>query len=452
MMSVFWRLYRLIPVMERMRNLFYILIIAQTLGCTHLAAQNFPVYNSYYINPYLYNPAEAASDYTHIFVNHRQQWMNIEGAPVLTTVNFNTMLDNSRSAVGVKMSSFKRGLLNTSDVTLTYAYGIGLSQTSRLYFAMSGGAITNNINLDEADLSDPAVANYLADNIQPAANFGFMLKSESGFNFGVALPQLFTPKFNSTASFENTTVSPMDNVILSAYYRKRLSGKMVNRKRKGVNQKVKTDESYAPLEVYVLYKYAKAGNSQAEAMVKLNLSQNFWLGAGYRQSYGMSGSLGLSVKKFLLSYSYEPGSQPEPAFSQGTHEIQLGLKLGSLKTFRKKSPVLLSRLRQQTEHRSSRFKQEIPPLNSGIQLTTVARTKYYVVIKVFSDFTSADKYKKELRGEKFNANVFYYEKDRKYYVHILETEKSSEAHQEVRNLKTYTKLNTAKVLTIEPKK
>jgi hypothetical protein len=199
------------------------------------------------------------------------------------------------------------------------------------------------------------VVNYLANNIQPAANFGFMIKSESGFNFGVALPQLFTPKFNSTSSFENTAVSPMDNAIVSAYYRKKLAGKMVNRRRKGVNRKVKTEESYSPLEFYLMYKYAKVGNSQAEAMVKLNLSQNLWLGAGYRQSYGMTGSFGLSIKRFLLSYSYEPGNQPEPAFSQGTHEIQLGLRLGDLKSFRKKSPVLLSRLRQQAEQHSSRL-------------------------------------------------------------------------------------------------
>ena len=437
--------------MQRMRIFFYTLIIAESLSFTLLSAQNFPVYNSYYINPFLYNPAEAASEYTYIFANHRQQWMNIEGAPVLTTVNFNTMLDDTRSGLGFKMSSFKRGLLSTSDVTLTYAYGIGLSENSRLYFALSGGAITNNINLDEADLSDPAVTNYLADNIQPAANFGFMLKSESGFNFGMALPQLFSPRYNSASSFENTSPSPFENVIVSAYYRKKLSGKMANRRRKGVNRKIKTEGHYAPLEFYLMYKYAEAGNSQAEAMVKLNLSQNLWVGAAYRQSYGFSGSLGLAISKFLLSYSYEPGNQPEPAFSQGTHEIQLGLRLGELKSFRKKSPVLLSILRQQTIERSSRFKQEIPPLNGTIQRTSVTKAKNYVVIKVFADFTAADKYKRELRNDKFNANVFYYEKDRRYYVHILETEKSSEAHQEARNLKTYTKLKTARVMTIEPK-
>ena len=438
--------------MKRMRNLFYALLVGQTLALTVSNAQNFPVYNSYYVNPYLYNPAEAASPYTSIFVNHRQQWMNIEGAPVLTTVTFNTTLDNTRSAFGVKVSSFKRGLLNTSDAMLTYAYGIGISKNSKLYFALSGGAITNNINLDEADLSDPAVTNYLANNFQPAGNFGLMIKSESGFNFGLAVPQLFPPKFNSESNFQNTSVSPMDNAIISAYYRRKMSAKMVERKRKGVSQKVMDEESYAPLEFYALYKYSKAGNSQAEALVKLNLSEHFWLAAGYRQSYGMSGSLGVSASKFLLSYSYEPGNQPEPAFSQGTHEIQIGLRVGTVKSFRKRSPVLLSRLRQQAIQRTSRFKQEVPPLNSNIQLTTVSKTKYFVVVKVFADFTAADKYKQELRGEKFNANLFYYEKDGKYYVHVLETEKASEAHQEVRNLKTYTDLNTARVLTIEPKK
>jgi type IX secretion system PorP/SprF family membrane protein len=435
-----------------MRKLFYALLIAPPLCCSGAFAQNFPVYNSYSVNPYLYNPAEAASDYTYVFVNHRQQWMNIEGAPVLSTLNVNTMLDNSHAALGLKLSSYQRGLLTTTDATVTYAYGLGLSEKSRLYFAMSAGAISNEIDVDQGDAGDPAVSNYLANNIQPAANFGMAIKSESGFNFGIALPQLFAPKFNSATSFENTAVSPLDNVIVSAYYRKKVSGKMVNRRRKGVNQKVKTDESYAPLELWLLYKYAKAGNSQAEAMVKLNLSEHLWLGAAYRQYYGLSGSLGLNFGKFLLSYSYEPGNQPEPAFSMGTHEVQLGLRLGSLKSFRKKSPVLLSRLRQLAPQHSSRFKSDIPSLNSGIQLTTAATTKYYVVIKVFADFNSADKYKQELRKDKFNANVFYFEKDRKYYVHILETEKASEAHQEVRNLKTYTKLKTARVLTIEPKK
>src|SRR5687768_13730369 len=114
--------------MKRMRGLFFFLVIAQVLSGQVGRAQNFTVYNSYYINPYLYNPAEAATEFAYVFVNHRQQWMNIEGAPALTTVNFNTMLDNSHSAIGVKLSTFKRGLLNTSDASFTYAYGIAFNE------------------------------------------------------------------------------------------------------------------------------------------------------------------------------------------------------------------------------------------------------------------------------------------------------------------------------------
>jgi type IX secretion system PorP/SprF family membrane protein len=430
-----------------MRNFFYVLLAVQCFAYSNLHAQNFPVYNSYYINPYLYNPAEVASDYTCIFVNHRQQWMNIEGAPVLTTVNLTTLLNETRAGIGIRGSSFKRGLLSTTDFVLSYAYGIPLNQKSLLFFGLSGGAISNTIDITNVDPNDPAIANYLANNIQPAANFGILLRSASGVNLGIALPQLFTPKFNSTTAFENTAVSPFDNVIVSAYYKKKVEGKIVTRIRKGVRTRVKTNDSYAPLEFYTLYKYSKSGTSQFEVMGKLNLSENFWLGASYRQSYGVTGSLGFMISKFLLSYSYEPGNQPEPAFSKGTHEIQLGLRLGEARKFRRAAPVFRSTLKAQTEQHSARFqhKEEDP---DDIHLKQNSKKKSYVVIRSFADFTSADAYKRKLIEQKYNANVFYNEGDKKYHVHVFETQKSSEAHEEARNLKNYSKLKGARVLTI----
>jgi hypothetical protein len=70
------------------------------------------------------------------------------------------------------------------------------------------------------------------------------------------------------------------------------------------------------------------------------------------------------------------------------------------------------------------------------------------VIKVFNDFTAADVYKKKLIAEKFNAEIFYNPQDKKYYVHVLETVKAAEAHEEVKNLKLYTKLKEARVLIV----
>jgi len=180
-----------------------------------------------------------------------------------------------------------------------------------------------------------------------------------------------------------------------------------------VRSKVKTKESYAPLEFYAIYKYAKAGNSQIELMTKLNASENFWIGAGYRFAYGFTGSIGLSYGKFLMAYSYELGSQPQPGFSKGTHEVQLGLRLGEVKKFKRTTPLLRSTIKTTTESHVARFQQsnEDPDKIAAEE----SKKKFYVVVNAFADFNSADTYKKKLIDQKYNANVFYYEKDRKYY-------------------------------------
>ncbi|HEY3404250.1 MAG TPA: PorP/SprF family type IX secretion system membrane protein [Ohtaekwangia sp.] len=420
--------------------------------CGHFAfAQNYPVYNSFYINPYLYNPAEAATDFTYVYLHHRQQWMGVDGAPSLSAITFNTMFNESRAGVGAKISSYTRGILTSNDITVSYAYGIPVSQKSSLTFGLSGGVISNTIDINEvSDPNDPVIANYLANNLQPVANFGMLLRTSTGVNLGVALPQLFTPKFSSESSFSSTAVSPFDNIFITAYYKRKVEGKIVNRKKGGMRSRVKTKESIAPLELYLNYKYSAAGNNQLEALLKFNLSQNFWLGASYRMPYGFTGNLGINVQRFIFSYSYEPNSQPEAGFSQGTHEVALGLRLGEQKKFKRNAPMLRSTLRTTSQQHTARFQESVEDPDN-ISREEVTKKKYYVIIRAFADFTQADAFKKKLITEKYNANVYYHEKDKKYYVHVLETSKSSEAHEEARNLKNYTKLKSATVLTVETK-
>ena len=305
-----------------MRDFFNFIIATFFLLCsfayTPLHAQNFPVYNSYYVNPFLYNPAEALTEYTQVFALHRQQWMNIEGAPTVSALTFNTLLNESRAGLGGKFSSYKRGLLNTTDVTLSYAYGIPVGQKNWLFLGLSGGAITNSIDLTNiSDPNDPAIANYMANNIQPAAGFGALYRSGGGLNVGISLPQLFPNVYNSESSFSNTTVSPADNVFVTIYYRRKVESKIVSRRKGGMNRKVRTEEAIAPLEFYFNYKYSKFGNSQFEFLGKLNVTQNFWLGGSYRLPYGFTGNLGIKTQRFILGYSYEPNNQPADGFSQG---------------------------------------------------------------------------------------------------------------------------------------
>lgn len=377
--------------------------------------------------------------------------MNIDGAPTVSALTFNTLMNDSRAGFGGKFSSYKRGLLNTSDFSLSYAYGIPMGQKNWLFLGLSGGAITNSIDLAKVDdPNDPAIANYMANNIQPAAGFGFLYRSGSGLNIGVSLPQLFPGVYNSEASFSNTTVSPSDNVFVSIYYKRKVASKIVSRNKGGLKRKVKTEEAIAPLEMYFNYKYSKFGNSQFEFLGKLNLTQNFWIGGSYKLPYGFTANLGIQTQRFVLGYSYEPNNQPQDGFSQGSHEVILGLKVGSMKKFKRAAPVLRSTLtKSPTEKHTARFQDtKNDPDQIAANDNGQPKKKYYVVIRVFADFTAADNYKKKLIGDKFNAEIFYNPQDRKYYVHVLETAKASEAHEEIRNLKTYTKLKEARLLVV----
>lgn len=426
-----------------------LLALSIWLGCLKAHAQNYPVYNSFYLIPYLYNPAEALTDYSQIYALHRQQWMNVEGSPVMSTLTFNTLMNDSRAGFGGKISSYKRGLLNTTDLSLSYAYAIPMGQRNWLFLGLGGGAISNQIDMTKVtDPNDPVLATYTGNNMQPAASFGMLYRSGSGLNIGVSLPQLFPPVFNSPGSFTNTTVSPSDNVFLTIYYKKKMDSRIVTKSKGGVRRKVKTQEAIAPLEMYFNYKYSKYGNSQFELLGKLNLSQNFWVGGSYRLPYGFTGNVGLNISRFVLAYSYEPGNQPADAFSQGSHEVVMGLKLGQQKKFKRAAPVLRSTITKTTEKHTARFQETAADPNAISQQSGEVKKKYYVIIKVFNDFTSADVYKRKLVGEKFNAEVFYNASDKKYYVHVLETLKSSEAYEEVRNLKNYTKLKEARVLIV----
>ena len=430
---------------------FFNFLFALILGfwCTKAPAQNYPVYNSFYLNPYLYNPAEALTDYTQIYALHRLQWMNVEGAPVMSTLTFNTMMNNSRAGFGGKVSSYKRGVLSTTDFSMSYAYAIPMGQKNWLFLGLAGGAISNQIDMTKVtDPNDPVLASAGSNNIQPAGSFGVLYRSGSGLNIGISLPQLFPPVFTSPGSFTNTTVSPSDQVFVTIYYKKKMDSRIVTKTKGGIRRKVKSQEAIAPLEMYFNYKYSKFGNSQFELLAKLNLSQHFWLGGSYRLPYGFTGNVGFNINRFVLAYSYEPGNQPVDAFSQGSHEVVLGLRLGQQKKFKRAAPVLRSTITKTTEKHTARFQETAADPNAINQQDGDAKKKYYVVIKVFNDFTAADVYKRKLTTEKFNAEVFYNPQDKKYYVHVLETLKSTEATEEVRNLKNYTKLKDARVLIV----
>lgn len=419
----------------------------------HAWGQALPVYNSHFANPFFLNPAFAATDYTQVFLHHRQQWLGIEGAPVHSSLTVNSLIDNTRAGLGFKISSYQRGLLSTTDLSFAYSYGIPVNQKSKLFLGLSLGAGTNVVDIDKAtDPSDPVFARYAANNLQPSGSAGLLYQTTTGLSLGFVLPQLFSPAFLD-ASFTLVQPAPFDNMIASFGYKKKLEGRTLTKKLRGLKSSYKGIDIYAPLELYMLYRYSAYQTSQFEAMAKFNLSPAFWLGGSYRQSYGVVAHTGFNLKKLSCGYSFELGSQPEVGFSKGSHEFFVSMRLGDKKKFKKEAPQFRSMLTApQGPQHHARFQHDTENPESVLNKDKQeAKKNYYVVIRAFVDFTAADTYKKKLIAEKYNAQVYYHPKDKLYHVYIFSSFKSSEAYEEVRNLKTYTKFKTAKVLVVEMK-
>ncbi|MBL3657310.1 PorP/SprF family type IX secretion system membrane protein [Fulvivirga sediminis] len=411
-------------------------------------AQLAPVYNHFYNNPYLINPAEVGmSGYMSFDFNHRQQWRGIEGAPVVSTFTFQTPFSYKKASVGVTIRNFERGLLNTNDLLFTYSYRAYLTKITTLNFGISAGLTSNTIDLNAIDdPDDPVLVDYTSNNMQPIANAGFKLTSKSGLNIGISLPRLFSPTYLNPESFTSYEFSPFDEVQFVTYFKKPLEKKIVTRKYGRMKRRVEIEDPYAPLQLYFLYKYSKVQDQRIEVLATLNLTENFWVGGSYRMNYGASGLLGLKIKNFLFSYAYEPASEHVEGLPQGTHEVQLTLRIGEKKKIERSKPIL--RTLEKTETHRARFSAD-DISEGGDDQGDGNLKKYYVVIKSFKDFNSADEFVRRMAERELYTNIFYNNIDKKYHVYSFQTYKLKEANEQRRAVQELTKYKSVTIITVQ---
>jgi type IX secretion system PorP/SprF family membrane protein len=306
-------------------------LIVVMLANGEIKAQNYPIYNGYFLNPYIYNPAAAATERLQVNASYRRQWFGIPGAPSISSLTASTLLDGTRAGIGFKVSTFSRGILNSTDASVAYAYGVPLSKVNKLFFGLSGGMVSNTLNLsDVANPADAALTNA-STGIVPNASFGVLFKNSNGLNLGFTLPKLFgVQSYNSKYSF-----SYSDNMIFTASFSRWQPSAPTAKRGKSRNYKSKKS-SNVPLELFAIYRYSSFGGLY-EATGKFNFNTSVWLSATYRQYAGIIPGLGINTDNVSLGYFYEPGVGGDMPLK--THEILLNIHLGKDKKYREKKPV-----------------------------------------------------------------------------------------------------------------
>ena len=298
-------------------------------------AQQPIVFNQFYMNPYLYNPAYAGVEGHSVFYGlYQQQWSGINGAPTTMHGSFHAPLPGG---IGIGFSGYnieQGGLLSTTAGKASVSYLLTLDLKHNIRFGLSVGGGSQMLDYgDIDDPFDPAFANIADNSAFGLADFGLTYHA-GHFNFGFSIPNLISyDKFMDNDSSNPIRIKPLDNLMLQTYFRGHLSDNIA-------------------IEPHLVYRYNNYGTSQLEGTLLLHLFHVIWVSGTYREDMNIVGTAGVKLKgRFGLGYSYETGNLNIMNDLGPSHEIHLGIHLGKRKPHAKHTSSFINSKRPEKEEK-----------------------------------------------------------------------------------------------------
>lgn len=178
-------------------------------------AQQVPFYSQYYFNPFIYNPAfTGSSGEVNGYLTHHNQWTDIPGAPVTSSLTIDGPLMKEKAGLGVTIFNDVTDITNRVGVGMAYSYAVDINSDHHLRFGLSAGILNNRIDFGKAkvaDVTDPNLFSQAQQKSTYDATFGVSYNFDH-LTVGVALPQLFD---------NNVSYSQLDDDFNTAYGLKR---------------------------------------------------------------------------------------------------------------------------------------------------------------------------------------------------------------------------------------
>lgn len=288
------------------------LLIICVIWIQSVNAQQLPQLTQYQFNDYVINPAVAGSrPFFEFRSGHRYQWVGITDAPRTFVFSTSTPI-SPKMGVGGYLFTDNVGPTRRSGVQLSYAYHLQLTESIRLGMALSGGLLQYEVDgskIEFHDDGDPVIDDQLRRDLTPDAKCGLYLYAED-FWFGLTAPQLFQ---NDISFLERSTESLSkleDHYFLSAGYHHRF------------NEDWKLTPS-------VLLKYVSPVPVKIDASLVVTYKDVIWVGGTWRSEDAIAAMLGAELGKgFQFGYSYDMTTTNLENYSNGTHEVMLGIRIG----------------------------------------------------------------------------------------------------------------------------
>ena len=295
---------------SKMHRRLGLLALFLALFASEASSQQGHVYNQFFMNPYMYNPAYAGVDgHGVVFAMYKQQWSKISDGPSISHATYHVPM---KGGIGFGVTAFNesQGPLNTSAGKVSGSYLVNIDRKHFLRFGLSMGMGSHQVTIPTDGVNDPAFAgsgtNYLIGDFGVTYHFGH-------FNVGMSLPNLFASELVAEQGFSPISVNPLDRMLFKMNYRGHINHDIA-------------------IEPHILYRYSNVLPSQYEIATIVHLKHIAWIGTTYRQDAGMVGLVGVKMKsKFAIGAAFELGNSNINSLTGSSFEIHAGMHMGGHK-------------------------------------------------------------------------------------------------------------------------
>ena len=255
-----------------------------------VAGQQYPFYNLYSNNKFLYNPAHTGDkELFTAFMHSRRQWLGFDGAPKTLSVGFHAPV-NEDVGLGLNIRSQTEGIFERLGANVSYSYTLSINNFHSLTFGVSGGFLNMKINQSKArvtSLDDPGLYDDYYDKTRFDASAALVYRWKN-LELDIAAPQLFTMS---------------ERIIGMFTYRFEVANKKVH---------------IMPIAMYQLLPQSP---DQYDAGMQLAWKQRIWLEGLYRSNENLVFSCGFNFNSIGFGYAYEVNSNELMDISDGSHEV-----------------------------------------------------------------------------------------------------------------------------------
>ncbi len=294
-----------------MKKIYFFIIFVMFV--INVNSQILPEYRFYNQNLFLLNPACAGIN-SGISANlgHRIQWVGLKDAPENTYFTIDGLITNSMG-IGFFVNRQSQGLLNISNLGLSYSYRIALGEKHTLGFGANINFVYNKIGsvgLSDYELADIALIsnNFNSSILTSGAGLSYRF-----YELGVDISSPFLLSYQ-----EKIFMQQLFTLVSYNFYSSNKTWRF---------------------QPSALINYSRKTPFEAELNFIVDWKTDVWGGITYNTSNKISLVVGFFVKYIGIGYAYNYSLKPVTYLNSVTHEIVL--QFSTPYSLSKKKPLFI---------------------------------------------------------------------------------------------------------------